>query len=271
MKEKIKFEIKRILNEHYNIIANKIEKNEKSTDGNVYMIFTNESKYVVKIYNDINHTNSIAKLHDFLSSHGVSAPFIIRNFNKKLYTKLNNEYMVVFSFMEGKNITWDKENAKLEDNTIKHIAKALKKLHDVTTNNNIFNLPKLSFGRNLERNSVLHFDLTRNNFFINDNMDNKVGFIDFDDAKYGPSVCDVAIIIANLFFSKTHGVDIEGTKKFINEYYYNESELRSKEVHLIKEFALKWIDYILNENEFDTSTTDSFVIRRKLIEKYLLI
>jgi hypothetical protein len=82
-------------------------------------------------------------------------------------------------------------------------------------------------------------------------------------------VCDVAIIIAILFFSKSRGTDIEGVHKFIEEYYYNETELMNKELPLIKNFALKWIDYILDNNEFDTSTTDSFVVKRSLIVQNL--
>ena len=47
--------------------------------------------------------------------------------------------------------------------------------------------------------SILHFDVTKNNIFYNDG---KIYFIDFDDAKYEPVICDVAIAITNLFISK---------------------------------------------------------------------
>ena len=40
------------------------------------------------------------------------------------------------------------------------------------------------------------------NIFFKYGIGCKISFIDFDDAKYGPSVCDVAIAISNLFFSK---------------------------------------------------------------------
>ena len=39
----------------------------------------------------------------------------------------------------------------------------------------------------------------------------------------------------------------------------------NEKIKLIKKYALKWIDYILDENEFDTSTTESFEVKRKLI------
>lgn len=146
------------------------------------------------------------------------------------------------------------------------IAKELRRFHTVTSNCNEFNLPIVPFAAdNNVRKSALHFDLTRNNIFKR--ADGKISIIDFDDAKYGESVCDVAILIANLFFSKTRGIDLEGMKEFINQYYMNDLELKREEEHLIKNYALEWIKYILSGNEFDTSTTESFEIRYKLIDE----
>lgn len=127
-------------------------------------------------------------------------------------------------------------------------------------------LPKVPFEDKAERKSAVHFDLTRANIFL---QKGKISFIDFDDAKYGGSVCDVAILIANLFFSKTRGVDIEGMQTFIEKYYGNNNELKNIEQPLIKKYALNWINYILNDNEFDSSTKDSFNVRYDLIDKYL--
>ena len=47
----------------------------------------------------------------------------------------------------------------------------------------------------------------------------------------------------------------------------NDLELKREEEHLIKNYALEWIKYILSGNEFDTSTTESFEIRYKLIDE----
>ena len=38
---------------------------------------------------------------------------------------------------------------------------------------------------------------------------------------------------------------------------------------LIKEYGLKWINYLLNEKKFNTSLTESFEEKRILIRKYL--
>ena len=262
----IESEIKKILEKDYNIIVEKIEKNEESTDGNVYIVYTQSEKYVIKKYKTIEHTKTMIELHKRLYKIGLNIPKIIENTNDKGYAEiLNSSYIVVYSFLEGNHIGWDKETGKLNNKTVSLIAKELRKFHE-NTRNNVFGLKEVPFKNNLNNKSALHFDLTRGNIFIEND---KIGFIDFDDAKYGDSLCDVAILIANLFFSKTRGVDLEGAYRFINEYYGENIELKDTEIALIKEYALNWIKYILDGNEFDTSTTESFEVRSKLIEENL--
>ena len=77
-------------------------------------------------------------------------------------------------------------------------SKKIRKLHNLTLNKK-FNFKTIAFANNLKRKSVLHFDLTKDNIFINNNQ---IDFIDFDDAKYGDSVCDIAILLSFLFVSK---------------------------------------------------------------------
>ena len=263
----IKFEMKRVLKEKYNIYSNKIEKNDQSTDGNVYTVYCKSKKYIIKIYNEIQHTESVAKLYKRLKILDLNTPRIIFTKSGKEYEKvLNTNYMVVYSFLNGEQIGWNSKTGKLDSDIIISIARELRKFHKGTEKNE-FDLPKVPFKNNYKRQSALHFDLTRNNIFILNN--NQVGFIDFDDAKYGDSVCDIAILIANLFFSKTRGTDIKGLKKFIDEYYCDETILKDEEVPVIKEYALRWINYILEGNEFDTSMLESFEIRKKLINENL--
>ena len=142
-------------------------------------------------------------------------------------------------------------------------------MHDKTEGTNMFNLKEVPFkiDKALTRCSMLHFDLTKVNIFYNDKND-KIGIIDFDDAKYGPSVVDVAICCSLLFISKSKGIDTDGINTFINEYYSNDNK---NEIMFIKEIALEWTKYILNNNQFDTSTNESFKLKKELIEKELSI
>ena len=127
-------------------------------------------------------------------------------------------------------------------------------------------LKRINFFESNLRKSILHFDLTKGNIFYNKNTE-KIGFIDFDDAKYGETIIDIAILIANLYFSKTKQTNFEGIKIFLNEYYKNDDELKKTEISLIKSAAEKWIDYVLNRNIFESSTTESFKVKKEKIEE----
>lgn len=262
-------EINKIIEDNYMIKIDKIEKNKQSTDGNVYIVYTDKEKYVLKIYDELDHTEAMTFLHNKLISCGLNVPKIIKTRNNELYSKINDkENIVIYSFMKGKQIS--DEHVSIDNFIVSKIANELYKLHKSTYNDNAYNLPILPFSvkNKTNRNSILHFDLTKDNIFIDND---KIGFIDFDDAKYGPSVCDVSIFISILFFSKKRGVDINKAKKFIDEYYSNEPTVKQIEIPLIKEYAINWIDYILNNNSFDTSTTESFVVKRKLVEENLIL
>ena len=257
-----------ILNEIYHISVKSIEKNNESTDGNVYMIKSNTEKYVAKIYNNIEHTNLMINLHNKLRLQRINIPEIIQTKENENYSKMSKDnYMVLYSFIDGNSIKTEVKKGKIDNETIKLIAKEVRKMHKATISQNKLNLPLMPFENKSMRKSLLHFDLTKDNIIKACN--NKIAIIDFDDSKFGDSVCDIAILIANLFVSKKYGFYLEGMKKFLDEYYFNEIELKNKEVPLIKEYTLKWIDYILSENEFDTSTTESLEIKYKIINEIL--
>ena len=248
------FNIKSIINENYMLNINTIEKSEESTDGNVYII---DNKYVMKIYNDINKAEAMTKLHIYLNSKNMNVPKIVFTKDNKEFLPLDGNYIVLYTFLTGKKIgKWFKEDNEI----IKNIARELRRMHDLTTNNE-FDLKDVPFmvDASLTRKSVLHFDLTKDNIFYSDG---KIEFIDFDDAKYGPSVVDVAIACSLLFITKKEGLELDKVKLFIKEYYNN---LDNEETKYIKEIALSWVEYIMNNNEFDTSTNESFDNKRKLI------
>ena len=258
--------LKQVLFDNYNLIVKQIVKNEESTDGNVYIIETVDKKFVVKIYKNKKHTDSMIRLHKHLFNNDFYVPKIIKNHNNKNYVELKNNIVVVYSFLDGQQLS----NLELySKDIIKKLAKELKRFHDIT-NNNIYELNEISNNlENLKRKSALHFDLTKHNIFYNNG---KIGFIDFDDAKFGPSVYDVAITSALLFFSKKRGLDENNLELFIESYYENNKNLKEKEFPLIKKIAINWVNYILDNNEFDSSLKESFNIKKELLESsnYLL-
>lgn len=257
--------LKQIIDDNYLFTIKSLEKNENSTVGNVYIIYTDKNKYVLKIYDDLNHTESMIKLHSDLCNK-FNIPKIIINKNNESHTKLENKFIVIYSFLDG--IQLSKKFKNIPSDVIKKLALELRHFHDTTNGLNNYNLNEIPFEYEIgiKRYSTLHFDLTRDNIFY---IGDKIGFIDFDDAKYGPSACDVAIIISIMFFSKKRGVDIENLNLFLESYYNNDLQLKNQELPYIKEFAIKWIDYVISNNEFNCSIKDSFNIKRELIEKYM--
>lgn len=263
--EIVKKKIKNKLEKLYDIKVNKIEKSKESTDGNVYIIYSLNNKYIVKIYDQYTHVESMIKLHNYLLEEKINAPTIIYTIDQQQYVNIfNNRYLVIYSFVEGNPISYDSASGKLNTDIIIKIAKNIKKIHLATKHKNEFGFKYVPFieEKTKESNCILHFDLTKDNILINEN---NIGFIDFDDAKYGDEICDIAILISNFFFSKKYGVDIDGMNLFINEYYNNQKEKIKEATQLIKEYALKWIDYILDGNQFDASDIESLEVRKKLI------
>ena len=244
--------IKSLIKNEYNFDVQYIEKSNESTDGNVYIIQTSneDSKFVIKIYDDIEHAKSMIKLHTYLNENGLIVPDVIENKEGLLYSTFNYgyciKYIVCYSFIKGIKL----KEIDFNIDKINAVAEYLRKLHRIKVNK--FNLKSVPFNIKSDRLSVIHFDITKNNIFIGE--DDRICFIDFDDAKWGASVCDVAIAVANLFISKANGLDINGAKAFIDSYYKDNSLLKEKELPMIKETAIKWLNSIINNQNFDTST-----------------
>ena len=253
-------ELENFIKKEYDIDIQNIEKSKESTDGNVYIINANE--YVIKIYNDMGHTKSMINLHEYLVDNNFYVPKIIKDKNGFSYIKHEDKFIVIYSFLEGIQI---KKLENFSGEVIVNMANELRRFHDMTNENKFF-IKENPIANKIvtDRYSILHFDLTKDNIFYNEKTD-KIGFIDFDDSRYGASIFDVSILIALLFISKKYGINNESIKLFIDSYYKDDTELKQKEIPLIKECAINWIDYILDNNQFDTSTNESFEIKKKLI------
>ena len=242
-------------------IKNEVIKNLESSVGNVYDVVSTNSKYIVKIYNDFNHVCRMIELSEKLNDFGIIVPKIIKNLVNMDYVLIDNEYIVVYEFLNGKSIRF---NGIIPREVICKIAMELKKMHDALNIN--IGLKEINFDINLQRKSVLHFDLTKDNILYNDG---DIAFIDFDDAKYGESVIDISILIALFFVSSKTGVNLEGIRYFVDSYYGDDVDLKTKESCFIKQCALKWIDYTLENNEFESSLIENFELKKKLIKDYL--
>ena len=80
--------ISEVIKNSYGIV-NRVVKNLKSTDGNVYDVVSTNSKYIVKIYNDFNHVCRMIELSEKLNDFGIIVPKIIKNL-------VNMDYVLLF-------------------------------------------------------------------------------------------------------------------------------------------------------------------------------
>ncbi len=237
--------IRGIMQNEYGIKAEKLEKSEESTDGNVFIVIGEHKKYIMKVYSNKKHVFEMVNLHNYLNSKKINLPIIITSKNGRKYITEGGYYYILYSFIEGtklKDLDFDRKR-------IENIANYLRRLHKLSEN--VVNKSSIPFDVYSERKSILHFDITKNNIFENNG---EIIFIDFDDAKYGPSICDVAIAITNLFISKNNGADVKKMLYFLDCYYYREEQLRNEEVPLIKKVAVSWLNLIMQNNNFSTST-----------------
>ena len=263
MTNQIKDKLYRIFNEKLKEEICEIKKNKDSSDGNVYIIKCKFNKYIVKIYKNNKLAKSMVMLHQKLFQLNINVPNIIYNNLKED----EEDYIVIYSFIKGNKIEDLLQNGKVEKEIISYISKKIRMMHDVTCGKNEFDLPKLPFETWNKRKTLLHFDLTKSNIFLDENND--IAIIDFDDAKYGSAVYDISILITTFFFSKKRGVDLEGMNKFIDEYYGEDETLKKDEVALIKICAIQWINYLLEENKISETLIDTFNDKIKLINENL--
>lgn len=238
-------EITEILEKQYGMNIIQIQKSEESTDGNVYIINEAYIKYILKIYTNKEHALRMVSLYNYLNINGIGAPHIIKNkSNEELCCIEDNTYFVMQTFVNGTKI----KNLMINDG-VQRVARYLRNLHNLKGEH--LNLPGVPFNIKSNRNAILHFDTTKNNIL---QENEKVFFIDYDDAKYGPAICDVAIAITNLFISKADGVNVDVINMFLDAYYGDNDKIRKKEVPLISQVASCWIKKVLEDNSFNAST-----------------
>ena len=128
--------ISEVIKNSYGIV-NRVVKNLKSTDGNVYDVFTQDGRYIVKIYNDLKHVNKMIRIVDMLNVNNIKVPNIITNLFNLKYISINNSYLVVYEFLNGKSIINDDITGLISREIIIKIAKEVRKMHDLMIYNDI--------------------------------------------------------------------------------------------------------------------------------------
>lgn len=85
-------------------------------------------KYILKIYNDEKHAVTMKKIVEKLNSKNFYIPIILTNTNNEEYTKIDNKFFVIYSFLEGKEI--GDVFGNIPNDISKKLAQELRRFHN---------------------------------------------------------------------------------------------------------------------------------------------
>ena len=195
-----------------NIEVNEIIPANNSFNAEVYIINSNNNKYVFKITEKEKKMNTVIRYMKHLSKYLLTAEVIDNGI-------INNKYYVIMNYIEGEN-KFDEEIDSLTDTQLIEMGKLLAKLHnaplidedddswinylnrkldesyealnDVFGNNNkiIYDYLKNYINSNIKdnyKNTILHMDFRIGNLIFNNN---DIYLIDMDSMKNGDYICD---------------------------------------------------------------------------------
>ncbi len=218
-------EIVKLCEKHGLSITN-IKKADNSYNSNVYIIYDNNNKYILKIAKNEKKRLNEKKYYNYLYNYVPTSKVLYSGvYNRKQYN--------IISFLEGKNV-YDEECNSLTKDEIFNIGKLLGKIHNCKTiekdtnswiiylkeclNKTYLELKEL-FGKedneciykflneyiekrieNNYKNCLLHMDFRVGNVIIDENMN--VGVIDLESMKNGEYVFDFVKI--NRIFNKNN-------------------------------------------------------------------
>jgi len=215
------------IEKHYNFNRLKVIKDFKVKGGRkVLLIQTENRKYIVKIYSNSSTEDKIDRDCSailFLNKQKIKfAPQLILNIDYQKYTKVNNRFLYILEYIEGKELVENSEN-------FYNLGKALFKLHQLNNfklqstldyekikTKMLSLLPDQSFKKEYDdiihclptlktdKHVFIHTDIT----CFNAKYDTKGNliFLDFDDAGMGSKFIDIAQPLITQFVRFDHGI-----------------------------------------------------------------
>jgi Ser/Thr protein kinase RdoA (MazF antagonist) len=218
----------------------KSEYMEHIHENNVYILWTNRGKFILKdlINVDFDNYKEQLKFIDFLYSKKIRViPNVKDKEGREVFT-YGKRKIIIQKFKEGIH------PKRFSNLLIKDLARNIALMHKASLNskykgskNKKFRLKDLSgigvgqriidiqkknikalndINQNKLRTCRIHGDLCEVNFLTKNHK--LVSFIDFDDSDINPIIYELAIFIAHSFIKRRRGVDKEKISTFLGEY-----------------------------------------------------
>ncbi len=203
---------------------------------NVCIISSQNKKYVVRIFKKLPNANTASMLQSYLHKEGLPVPRVLLNNFGHLVTQNLGTIMMMYEFCPGEAIGWGDNARIITDALTNDIAEVVSNMHTlmlsrsapkVRTNSSMddngFRLKEVGSSFENVRKTIIHGDLTRENILVSDARDSVSAIIDFGDAQYDYITCDIAVLLTQLYVTKTWGIDVSGIKTFMLAYVKNNS------------------------------------------------
>lgn len=213
---------------------------EDGIESSTYIVADNIRQYIVKLYNDELQAETVAQFQSLLSAAKLPTPAILPAKSGNLTVQLGNRVMVLSEFVDGEPIGWDKEFASLSGPLTISVAEAVANIHVLSIarpvglgteldhplstvrllgqndHGSILDLPTSTIAHG--RKAMIHGDLTRENIFLPESHDSVRAIIDFGDAHYDYITYDIAILLTQVYVTKSWGIDFKGIEEFLIFY-----------------------------------------------------
>lgn len=191
------------------------------------------NRFVLKSFYDRKAARLVAEFQNHLHSEAVAVPAIVKTFDKRLFVLNNSMNIVLLEYVDGSGIGWAETTKNLNVDLVESIATRLADMHRATLafkTDDMFDfltrgttpVPSGGATKGIDtaelRTAIIHGDLTRENIITNPSLDYVVSIIDFGDSTYGYLVYDLAVLLTQVFITKTWGIDFKGIEVFMNYY-----------------------------------------------------
>lgn len=226
-----------VLDNEYGLAETRITPPDDGIEGATYIISGGGQKFVAKIYGSQIHAVTIARFQDLLAARKLPTPGLMKTKTGSLTATISDKFVVLSEYLEGDPIGWNEDSLHIPVTISNDVAHVLAKMHTLdsfTTESKIDHSLSVEnilakAGTNIEyketrrvlstvRQVMVHGDLTRENILLNTSRSSVSGIIDFGDVHYDYITYDLAILLTQVYVTKTWGIDFAGIKDFLISY-----------------------------------------------------